>query len=89
MPLGHGELGFCGELDVGEPLGDPDVVGVHHARHAFAHRPEVAELPRDPGLGVEAFPAPGIPIRDAKLRVGLEDVVLLDERLLHELPVGW
>ena len=77
------------QLDVAQPLGDLHVVGVDHAGHALAHRAEVLELGVDERPRVErragALRVPHA--RDDELRVGLDHVVLLLERLLRELPV--
>ena len=82
------QLRVGGKLHVAQTLGDAHVVRVHHPGHAFAHRAEIVDVRVDERARFERRTigrrvSPG----DAELRMRLDDVVLLHERSLRELPV--
>ena len=83
-----GEPVVRGQLHLGQLPGDLHVAGVHHARHAVAHRLQVLELTADEHAGIEVGGvARREPSGDPELGMGLQHVVLLDKGLLGELPV--
>ncbi len=88
LPGGHGQLRVSRQLDVPQALGDGHVVGVDHPGHAVAHGVQIVELRVDQCLGVDG---PAVarwePPGDDQLGMGFDDVVLLHERLLGQLPV--
>ena len=80
--------GSAGSSMSRRPSAIAHVVRVHHPGHAVAHRAQVVDVGVDERARVERRPCGGAyRRRDAQLRMRLDDVVLLDERLLRELPV--
>ena len=88
VPRRHGLCRIVRELNVTLGFGHRHVVGVDHAPHALAHHVEVVQLGVDEALWVKGGRvARGEPLGDHQLGMGLDDVVLLQEGLLGQLPV--
>ena len=85
--IDRARAGSAGSSMSAQALGDAHVVGVDHAGHAFAHDVQVVELGLDEQPGVEGPVSRRVAAGDAELRVRLEHVVLLHERLFGQLPV--
>ena len=88
VPGGLGQHRVGRQFHVPQSFGYPDVVGMHHAGHALAHRAQVVDLRIDEGTSVDRPTlAPGIPPRYDELGMGLHHMVLLHECLFGQLPV--
>jgi len=88
VPDGHRLFRVLGQGDGALALGHRHVVGVDHATHALAHDPQVVQLGVDEDFGVEGSRVlRRESLGDDQLGMGLDHVVLLQERLLGQLPV--
>ena len=74
-------------LDVAKPSATATSLAMHHPAHAVTHRAEVRMSAAMKSFGLKSRRAAAVTRGDDELRMGLGDVIGLDERLDRELPV--